>query len=165
MWMGSDCIMVFILYLNMRFYWANIATLGSILDTQLSWESSKFQLARWSHEVAILSHQTTPTPTPTPPPTILVFSSLILCGVPILVWTQVHVRCPPLILSSMWCYVRCPHPSINIWTQFLVRCPHPHINPRIIPCLSWYSQVECQSSLTCILECATPGSACFWTFF
>ena len=30
-----------------------IATLGSILDSQLSWESSKFQLARWSHGVVI----------------------------------------------------------------------------------------------------------------
>ena len=30
-----------------------IATLGSILDSQLSWESGKFQLARWSHEVAL----------------------------------------------------------------------------------------------------------------
>ena len=30
-----------------------IATLGSILDSQLSWESGKFQLARWSHEVVI----------------------------------------------------------------------------------------------------------------
>ena len=30
------------------------ATLGSILDSQLSWESGKFQLARWSHKVAIL---------------------------------------------------------------------------------------------------------------
>ena len=26
---------------------------GSILDSQLSWESGKFQLARWSHEVVI----------------------------------------------------------------------------------------------------------------
>ena len=32
-----------------------IATLGSILDSQLSWESCKFQLARWSHEVALFS--------------------------------------------------------------------------------------------------------------
>ena len=33
----------------------DIATLGSILDSQLSWESGKFQLARWSHAVALLS--------------------------------------------------------------------------------------------------------------
>ena len=30
-----------------------VATLGSILDTQLSWESNKFQLARWSHKVVL----------------------------------------------------------------------------------------------------------------
>ena len=59
---------------------------------------------------------------------------------------------PPPILSNIWCYVQCPHPSINIWTHFLglkfdmipsseilcqssikspprfVRCPHPSIN-------------------------------------
>ena len=70
------------------------------------------------------------------------------------IWTHFLVRCPPLILSSMWCYVRCPHPSKNIWTQFLVQClpwfwivccvptysyvrcpPHPYIYPRIISCL------------------------------
>ena len=32
-----------------------VATLGSILDSQLSWESGKFQLARWSHRVALFS--------------------------------------------------------------------------------------------------------------
>ena len=32
----------------------DIATLGSILNSQLSWESGKFQLARWSHRVALL---------------------------------------------------------------------------------------------------------------
>ena len=98
-----------------------IATLGSILDTQLSWESSKFQLARWSHEVAILSHRTTP---PHPDHTSFFLSNSVRCPHPSMnIWTQVHVRCPPLILSSMWCYVRCPHPSINIWTHFLVWCP------------------------------------------
>ena len=30
----------------------HIATLGSILDIQLSWKSSKLQLAKWSHRVA-----------------------------------------------------------------------------------------------------------------
>ena len=30
-----------------------IATLGSIMDSQPSWESCKFYLARWSHEVAL----------------------------------------------------------------------------------------------------------------
>ena len=32
-----------------------IATLGSILDSQLSWESCKFYLAGWSHGVALFS--------------------------------------------------------------------------------------------------------------
>ena len=36
-----------------------IATLGSILDSQLSWESGKFQLARWSHEVVLFPERTT----------------------------------------------------------------------------------------------------------
>ena len=31
---------------------------GSILDSQLSWESGKFPLARWSHEVVIFSDRT-----------------------------------------------------------------------------------------------------------
>ena len=34
---------------------SSIATLGSILDSQLSWKSSKFQLSRWSHKVVVLS--------------------------------------------------------------------------------------------------------------
>ena len=32
-----------------------IATLSSILDSQLSWESGKFKHARWSHNVALFS--------------------------------------------------------------------------------------------------------------
>ena len=31
----------------------SIATLGSILDLQLSWKSCKFQLTRWSHKVVL----------------------------------------------------------------------------------------------------------------
>ena len=43
------------------YYWKSrlpamlVATLGSILDSQLSSESCKFQLANWSHGVALLS--------------------------------------------------------------------------------------------------------------
>ena len=40
------------------------ATLGSILESQLSWESGKFQLARWSHNVALLSWNHPPTRQP-----------------------------------------------------------------------------------------------------
>ena len=49
-----------------------------------------------------------------------------MCGVPPLslnsvrfphpsvnIWTHFLVRCPPLILSSMWCYVRCPSLILN----------------------------------------------------
>ena len=43
-----------------------IATLGSILDSQLSWESGKFQLARWSQEVALFPVNTTHPPTRPP---------------------------------------------------------------------------------------------------
>ena len=41
----------------------DVATLGSILDSQPSWESGKFQLARWSHEVVIFPERTTYPPT------------------------------------------------------------------------------------------------------
>ena len=40
-----------------------IATLSSILDSQLNWESGKFQLARWSHEVVIYPKRTGHPPT------------------------------------------------------------------------------------------------------
>ena len=33
----------------------NLFTLGSVLDSQLSWETGKFQLARWSLRVALLA--------------------------------------------------------------------------------------------------------------
>ena len=39
-----------------------MATLGSILDSQLSWESGKFQLARWSHEVVLFPERTSHPP-------------------------------------------------------------------------------------------------------
>ena len=35
--------------------WKFIATLGSILNSQLIWEYGKFQLAGWSHNVALFS--------------------------------------------------------------------------------------------------------------
>ena len=37
----------------------NIATLGATLDSQLSWESGKFQLGRWSHGVVLLGRGAT----------------------------------------------------------------------------------------------------------
>ena len=53
---------------------------------------------------------------------------------------------PPLILSSMWCYVRCPHPSVNIWTHFLVRCP-----PLILS--SMWCYVRCPSLILNSTQC------------
>ena len=47
-----------------------IATLGSILDSQLSWESGKSQLARWNHEVVLFSARTDST-RPTRPPSLV----------------------------------------------------------------------------------------------
>ena len=41
-----------------------VATLGSILDSQPSWESCKFQLARWSHGVALFSVRDPPSHPP-----------------------------------------------------------------------------------------------------
>ena len=49
------------LYPDYIFTQLDIATLGSILDSQLSWEYGKFQLARWSHEVVLYSVRTRPT--------------------------------------------------------------------------------------------------------
>ena len=37
-----------------------IATLGSIMDSQLSWESGKFQLARWRHKVGLFPERKPP---------------------------------------------------------------------------------------------------------
>ena len=63
----------------MFFYLLIIATLGSILDFQLSWKSGKFQLARWSHEVVIFSARTDrPTDRPTRPTSQSSFQTSIL---------------------------------------------------------------------------------------
>ena len=51
-----------------------IAILGSILDSQLNWESGKFQLARWSQEVGLFPERTNHPPThPHIHPTIWIF--------------------------------------------------------------------------------------------
>ena len=63
-----------------------IATLGSILDSQLSWESGKFQLARWSHEVVLFPERTShPSTQP------YGFSSVSVCGVPTQVWISSQI--------------------------------------------------------------------------
>ena len=103
-----------------------IATLGSILDSQLSWESGKSQLARWSHRVVLFSGLDHP-PTPHPPTAKLFL--ILLCGVPT---STKYVRCPPLLVyvfsrshlfSSSKKYVRCPPPNVA-FSDIVVRCPH-----------------------------------------
>ena len=47
-----------------NFFEAIVATLGSILDSQLCWKSYKFHLARWSHRVAWLCTWDPPTHPP-----------------------------------------------------------------------------------------------------
>ena len=102
------------------------ATLGSILDSQLSWESGKSQLARWSHRVVLFSGLDHP-PTPHPPTAKLFL--ILLCGVPT---STKYVRCPPLLVyvfsrshlfSSSKKYVRCPPPNVA-FSDIVVRCPH-----------------------------------------
>ena len=95
-----------------------IATLGSILDSQLSWESGKFQLARWSHEVVLFSERTTH------PPTIWIF---------LVEYTPLWIVCPHLLCLSppIMCvptYRVCPHllclsPTIMSVPTYYV-CPH-----------------------------------------
>ena len=41
-----------------------VATLGSILDSQLIWESGKSQLARWSHKVELFPERNHPSTRP-----------------------------------------------------------------------------------------------------
>ena len=91
-----------------------VATLGFILDSQLSWESGKFQLARWSHEVVIFSDRTGH-PATQPPDHMdvrlakkmefdgcLILS--ILCGVPTPIAHHINKVCavspPPRICFS-----------------------------------------------------------------
>ena len=92
---------------------------GSILDSQLSWESGKFQLARWSHEVAILCSWDHPPPThpPTHPPTptresILQCNSLLLA----ILFRLTHVTKPLMTLYKsawLWLALISPDPTSN----------------------------------------------------
>ena len=111
------------------------ATLGSILDSQLSWESGKFQLARWSHRVVLFSSLDHPqlsffwqccTVSPLQQsmcgvPTLQVYdfprTQLLppkksMCGVPPPIGTlfRKYVRCPPLPVYTF--SVRCPPPNL-----------------------------------------------------
>ena len=116
----------------------NIATLGSILNCQLSWESGKLKLTRWSHRVALFSGLDHP-PTAklffvnvvqclhpnkvcavSPPPSICFLS--MLCGVP--------TRFVPLIKKV--CAVS-PSSSTNISSV----SPPPHSNVILCLCHTW----------------------------
>ena len=126
------CYVVFICNV---FYICYVATLGSILDSHLIWESGKFQLARWSHNVALFSsnHQSRHPPATHPPTRSPSFSNrsndywepVLMCGVP-RYWPPVQKVCavpPPLPIGTLFLkYVRCP--PLPVYT-FSVRCPPP----------------------------------------
>ena len=74
---------------------------GSILDSQQSWKSGKFQLARWSHKVAIFSVRVPP-PSHQPPKEGL---DLVLCPhLNLNIWTVTPsgtCSVPPLLLKHL----------------------------------------------------------------
>ena len=59
----------------------NIAALGSILDSQQSWKSSKFQLARWSHNVALFWWNHPPSQPPTRSPSFFSWEASLSSGI------------------------------------------------------------------------------------
>ena len=126
-----------------------IVTLGSILDSQVSWESGKFQLARWSHEV-VLKITGPPTHPAVNRTCNLYWDTVLICGVP-----------PPGTLFRKYVYtfsVRCPPPKFSSvpWTLWL--------------CLGFWAKLriwqvpacKMKPSSTCILECGTPSWACLF---
>ena len=115
------------------------------LDSQLSWESGKFQLARWSHEVVLFSVWTDPT-TQSSLRTCFFFQCCAVSPPHLFPTSTKYVRCPPLLTPIVFpikkvCAVsppQCspvplPHSALswilsrNIWTHFHVRCPHPNV--------------------------------------
>ena len=95
----------------MQYVWRMlvIATLGSILDSQLSWESGKFQLARWSHKVVIFSVRTVH------PAGHLTIWMLDLLGS----WNFLGVL--------FFNVVRCPQPNCSPHQQSMCGVPPPRI--------------------------------------
>ena len=117
----------------------NFATLGSILDSQQSWKSGQYQLARWSHEVAWFWGNHPPTQS----------QPIFFWQIQWLLGACFDVRCPPLLapcLESM-CgvrpligtlfrkYVRCP--PLPVYT-FSVRCPPPQFSS--VPWTLWLEE-------------------------
>ena len=106
-------------------FFISIATLGSILDSQLSCKSGKFQLARWSHEVVLypdLDHPHTHTPHPQ-----LSFFFLCCAVSPpqLFLPSTKYVRCPPSHLS-MLCGV--PTPCVTLVNKVCAVSPPPSIH-------------------------------------
>ena len=99
------------------------ATLGPILDSQLSWHSGKHQLARWSLEVEIFPERNHPSTRPYGFSCFNILPDSLkwnvryispplkhlrpVCGVLTLVWTNWNVRCP-VSLPYFEYLTRCP---------------------------------------------------------
>ena len=102
--------------------WLHLAS-WNLPDSQLSWDSGKFQLVRWSHEVVLKSLDPPPTQPPTQPSTELGNLNS----------NELHFQCcavsPPWLLAMNCTFnvVRCPHPeqSRKSGSFYVVRCPHP----------------------------------------
>ena len=123
-----------------------IGTLGSILDSKPSWESSKFQFTRCSHNVALSFASDHP-------PHLLLKHIWILFGVLSLVWTFNQIpsngMCggPPSASRISKNLNGVPTP---VWTSYQKSPPS--------------SQTSYQSSSTCISECCNPKWACSQMF-
>ena len=134
------------------------ATFGSILASQLIWESGKVQLARWSHNVALFSWNHPPTPR-SPSfsdsskdywkpvlrwgvPPLLDTCSENMCGVPYSRYTLFCAVPPPLQFSFVpWTLWLC----LGFWAKLRIW--------QVPAC-------KMKRSSTCTLECGTPSWAC-----
>ena len=132
---------------------------GSILDSQLSWESGKFQLARWSHEVVWFSTWVPPTHPPTHPPTTTrsKFDNkhFIFC----------HTWAPSWILSSAE-NLACSNLQYGArkWEYFLKESPtwpYKFFLLNILHCETWISSVELQTQLVSIFFCLLSKKGLF----
>ena len=156
-----------------------IATLGSTLDAQLSWKSSKFQLARWSLREAGLCREPHP---PTHPPPNLLYSTLSLgcpggvwgmsrrcykmsgrcvegvwisleyvCNIPECVW-KVSEWFPNIFPFNV---VLCPHPNCSPSTKYVLYAPHPVFvfSPLFPPSRKY---VGCPPSQYTFFPCGVP---------
>ena len=115
----------------------HVATLGSILDSQLSWESGKFQLARWSHRVALFSGLDQPPPTH---PQLSFFCKY--CAVSPPQQSMCGVPPPSICFLSMLCSV--PTPFVPLIKKVCAMSP-PSSTCNSVPhlALSWIlSKVE-----------------------